>query len=59
MGLPTHYTVMNVSLSIRRGTIRVMHCQKAPQAGAKLVRCTSGALYDVIIDPRAESPKFL
>ena len=59
MGLPTHFPVMNVSLSIRRGTIRSMHYQKAPQAEAKFVRCTRGALYDVIIYSRAQSPKFL
>src|SRR5262249_15986427 len=42
----------------RKGTLRGMHYQAVPFSEAKLVRCTSGALYDVTIDLRPESPTF-
>jgi dTDP-4-dehydrorhamnose 3,5-epimerase len=48
----------NVSYNLRRGTLRGMHYQDEPRAQAKLVRCTRGRLYDVIIDLRADSPTF-
>ena len=48
----------NLSYNRRKGTLRGMHFQHAPHAQAKLVRCTRGALYDVIIDLRADSPTF-
>jgi dTDP-4-dehydrorhamnose 3,5-epimerase len=51
-------TQCNVSLNKRRGTIRGMHYQAEPYPEAKLVRCTSGAIYDVIIDLRADSPTY-
>ncbi|MFO0733534.1 MAG: dTDP-4-dehydrorhamnose 3,5-epimerase family protein [Nitrospiraceae bacterium] len=41
-----------------RGTIRGMHYQVSPAAEAKLVRCTRGAVYDVIVDLRRESPTY-
>ena len=47
-----------VSYSIRQGTLRGMHFQRAPFAQAKLVRCTRGAIYDVAIDLRPNSPTF-
>lgn len=59
MGLPTHFPNINFSLSIRMGTIRGIHYQKTPHAEAKFVRCTRGALYDVIIDLRPDSPAYL
>jgi dTDP-4-dehydrorhamnose 3,5-epimerase len=46
----------SVSYNARRGTLRGMHYQAAPHQEAKLVRCTSGAVYDVIVDARAGSP---
>ncbi|SRR5579871_4807993 len=46
----------NSSLTRKRGTIRGMHFQRAPKADAKLVRCTSGRIYDVIVDLRPASP---
>ena len=49
----------NISLSKRKGTLRGMHYQVAPYAEAKLVRCTRGALYDVIIDLRPDSPTYM
>ena len=48
----------NISFNTRKGTLRGMHYQVAPSAEAKLVRCTQGAIYDVIIDLRPDSPTF-
>jgi dTDP-4-dehydrorhamnose 3,5-epimerase len=45
----------NVSFNARKGTLRGMHFQIAPHQEAKFVRCTHGALYDVIIDLRPSS----
>ena len=45
----------NVSFNKKRGTLRGMHFQVEPFAEAKLVRCTRGAIYDVIIDLRENS----
>jgi dTDP-4-dehydrorhamnose 3,5-epimerase len=49
----------NISHNPRRGTLRGMHFQVAPHAEAKLVRCTRGSLYDVIIDMRPSSSTYL
>jgi dTDP-4-dehydrorhamnose 3,5-epimerase len=48
----------SISFSKQRGTLRGMHYQVSPRAEAKLVRCTSGSIYDAIIDLRQESPTF-
>jgi dTDP-4-dehydrorhamnose 3,5-epimerase len=48
----------NISFNARRGTLRGMHYQIAPFEERKLVRCTMGAAYDVIIDLRPESETF-
>lgn len=48
----------NISFNRRRGTLRGMHYQAAPHEEAKVVRCTAGAAYDVIIDLRKGSPTF-
>jgi dTDP-4-dehydrorhamnose 3,5-epimerase len=48
----------NVSSNPKRGTLRGMHYQNAPHGESKLVRCTRGAIYDVIIDLREESPTY-
>ena len=48
----------NISFNSKKGTLRGMHYQAAPRAEAKLVRCTRGAIYDVIIDLRPKSPTF-
>jgi dTDP-4-dehydrorhamnose 3,5-epimerase len=57
-GLNTRVAQCNVSFNKRKGTLRGMHFQIAPFAEAKLVRCTSGSIYDVIIDLRRSSPTF-
>lgn len=48
----------NHSFSIDAGTIRGLHFQSPPHAQAKLVRCISGAIYDVVVDIRIGSPDF-
>jgi dTDP-4-dehydrorhamnose 3,5-epimerase len=57
-GLNPHLVQCNVSFNKKRGTLRGMHFQVAPYEEAKLVRCTMGAIYDVIIDLRTDSPSF-
>jgi dTDP-4-dehydrorhamnose 3,5-epimerase len=57
-GLNSRVAQCNVSFNKRKGTLRGMHFQAAPFAEAKLVRCTSGSIYDVIIDLRAPSATF-
>lgn len=58
-GLDPKMVQCNVSFNKKRGTLRGMHYQLPPFAEAKLVRCTRGALYDVIIDLRRNSSTFL
>ncbi|MBZ5707067.1 MAG: dTDP-4-dehydrorhamnose 3,5-epimerase [Acidobacteriia bacterium] len=57
-GLNSHLVQCNVSLNSRKGTLRGIHYQAAPYAEAKVVRCTAGAIYDVVLDLRAQSPTF-
>jgi dTDP-4-dehydrorhamnose 3,5-epimerase len=57
-GLNPRLSQCNISLNKKRGTLRGMHYQAVPFPEAKLVRCTMGAIYDVIIDLRAGSPTF-
>lgn len=56
--LATCFVQVNNSLSAIQGTLRGMHYQLAPKAEVKLVRCIRGALYDVILDLRQDSPTF-
>jgi dTDP-4-dehydrorhamnose 3,5-epimerase len=58
-GLATSYPQCNISFNRSRGTLRGMHWQVAPHQEAKLVRCTAGAIWDVIADLRPESPSHL
>ncbi len=57
-GLNTRIVQCNTSFNKKRGTLRGVHYQAAPYREAKLVRCTMGAIYDVIIDLRRDSPTF-
>ena len=57
-GLCTRYVQSNISLNTRSGILRGMHYQAEPHAETKVVRCTMGAIYDVIIDLRPASPTF-
>ncbi|MDF5724224.1 MAG: dTDP-4-dehydrorhamnose 3,5-epimerase [Rhizonema sp. PD37] len=58
-GLKPVVAQCNVSFNYKKGTLRGMHYQIPPAAETKLVRCIKGAIYDVIIDMRPESPTFL
>ena len=55
-GLVADYAQSSVSFNKRKGTLRGMHFQKKPHEETKLVRCTMGAIYDVIVDLRPGSP---
>jgi dTDP-4-dehydrorhamnose 3,5-epimerase len=57
-GLNPRVVQCNISFNKKQGTLRGMHYQAAPYEEAKLVRCTRGALYDVIIDLRSDSQTF-
>jgi dTDP-4-dehydrorhamnose 3,5-epimerase len=57
-GMNPRVVQCSISFTARRGALRGLHYQRAPHAEAKLVRCTAGALYDVIVDLRPESPTF-
>jgi dTDP-4-dehydrorhamnose 3,5-epimerase len=48
----------NMGFSARKGTIRGLHYQVAPALEAKLVRCTRGAVFDVVVDLRPTSPTY-
>ncbi|MEZ5955151.1 MAG: dTDP-4-dehydrorhamnose 3,5-epimerase [Hyphomonas sp.] len=58
-GLETQYVQHSFSVSRSKGTLRGMHMQRAPYLEEKLVRVTRGAIYDVIVDVRPESPTYL
>jgi dTDP-4-dehydrorhamnose 3,5-epimerase len=57
-GLNGNVTQLNVGFSRRAGTLRGLHFQHSPHAEVKIVRCTRGAMYDVIVDLRADSATF-
>ena len=57
-GLNPKLVQCNVSLNYKKGTLRGIHFQGAPHQEAKLVRCTQGAIYDVAVDLRPQSPTF-
>jgi dTDP-4-dehydrorhamnose 3,5-epimerase len=57
-GMNPHIAQCNVSYNIKKGTLRGMHFQASPFQEAKLVQCTQGAIYDVIVDLRRDSPTF-
>src|SRR5208282_6153180 len=57
-GLKARWVQCNISFNKKKGTLRGMHYQVEPHAEAKLVRCTMGAIYDVILDLRPDSATF-
>jgi dTDP-4-dehydrorhamnose 3,5-epimerase len=57
-GLNSKLVQCNISFNSQKGTLRGMHYQDAPEREAKLVRCTAGSVYDVVVDLRAQSPTF-
>jgi dTDP-4-dehydrorhamnose 3,5-epimerase len=58
-GLPSVTAQISLSHNERRGTVRGMHLQLPPSRESKLVRCMRGAIYDVIVDLRPDSPTYL
>ncbi|MEZ5618810.1 MAG: dTDP-4-dehydrorhamnose 3,5-epimerase [Rhodocyclaceae bacterium] len=58
-GLNSKVAQRNLSFNKQRGTLRGLHYQAPPHAEAKLIRCTRGAVFDVIVDLRPWSPRFL
>lgn len=57
-GLVAHVEQCNISFNRQRGTVRGLHFQRPPHGEVKLVRCTVGRVYDIIVDLRPESPTF-
>jgi dTDP-4-dehydrorhamnose 3,5-epimerase len=58
-GLDANLVQCNISFNDKKGTLRGMHIQLPPCSETKLVRCTKGIIYDVIVDLRLESENFL
>ncbi|HET6145680.1 MAG TPA: dTDP-4-dehydrorhamnose 3,5-epimerase [Candidatus Acidoferrales bacterium] len=58
LGLNPRLAQCSISSNTRRGTLRGMHYQAEPFAEAKLVRCSAGAIHDVIVDLRQDSPTY-
>jgi dTDP-4-dehydrorhamnose 3,5-epimerase len=57
-GLPTLWPQCNTSSNRRKGTLRGLHYQAEPRPDPKLVRCTRGRIFDVVVDLRKDSPSF-
>lgn len=57
-GLPSRVSQCSVAWNRERGTVRGLHYQEPPHAEAKLVRCTRGAIYDVLVDLRPDSVSY-
>ena len=58
-GLKPVVAQVSIASNLRSGTVRGMHFQYPPKAETKLVRCTRGAILDIVVDLRPESPTFL
>ncbi|WP_207482594.1 dTDP-4-dehydrorhamnose 3,5-epimerase [Arenibaculum pallidiluteum] len=57
-GLETNFVQHSVSYSAARGTLRGLHFQRPPHGEVKIVRCLRGAIWDVIVDLRRDSPTY-
>lgn len=57
-GLNSNLVQCSISYNRKQGTLRGMHYQAVPYAETKVVRCTHGAIYDVVLDLRPQSPTF-
>ncbi len=55
LGLNTNLVQQNMSLTLKKGALRGMHFQNEPHGETKVIRCTSGSIYDVAIDLRPDS----
>ena len=58
LGLEHQFVQANTSFSSKKGTLRGLHYQKEPHSEDKLVKCLAGAIYDVVLDLRAESETY-
>jgi dTDP-4-dehydrorhamnose 3,5-epimerase len=58
-GLKNIFVQSSLSFNQQQGTLRGLHYQKPPHEEIKLVRCTMGAIYDVVVDLRQDSPTYL
>lgn len=58
-GLHTDLAQSNIAFSAKAGTLRGLHYQVKPYEEVKLVRCTRGSVYDVIVDLRSDSPTYM
>lgn len=59
LGLPSRIVQMNISFNRRKHTMRGFHYQVAPYQEDKLLRCVRGAVHDVLLDLRPDSPSFM
>jgi len=59
IGHDKQFVQFNHSCTNQKGTVRGLHYQLPPHAEIKLIRCVRGAVYDVIVDIRKDSPTFL
>lgn len=57
-GLNSKMVQANIGFSLKKGTLRGLHFQMAPYQEVKVVRCTMGAIFDVIVDLRPDSPTY-
>jgi dTDP-4-dehydrorhamnose 3,5-epimerase len=57
-GLETNFVQRSISFNHQRGTLRGLHFQKSPHGETKIVRCTAGAIFDVLVDLRPGSPTY-
>jgi dTDP-4-dehydrorhamnose 3,5-epimerase len=58
LGLRAELAQVSISRSTRAGTLRGLHFQRPPHQEVKLVRCTMGAIFDVVVDLRPDSPTY-
>ena len=57
-GLNTRWPQTNLTRTLRRGMVRGLHWQADPRPEIKLIRCSAGAIWDVVVDVRSDSPTF-
>ncbi len=58
MGLVSRICQSNIGVSTKAGTLRGLHYQQSPHQEVKIIRCPRGAIYDVVVDLRPDSPTF-
>ena len=58
-GLKTKFVQTNLGFNKKKGTLRGLHFQRPPYQEVKVLRCSRGAMYDVVVDLRPESPRYM